>query len=305
MKRAHLTGLQNPGLELKMTGNTNTSQLSGCPQGSRSPVSAAVKAAARWASYSCGRWKQRKRHTETGVLLEIRYRGLAEDNEEQRDETDTTNKNQQLNKKLLDHFRHLAASDQDTDQVDLQFVDEVISDGADPNSSDRYGQTVLHEISRAWSVDVMRFFLDQGSDLLWPDQFGVTPLHVAAALDYLDMVQFLLDRRADPEARTLLDQQTPLHYAAKNDAVRSIRLLLLAGASISSTDYKHRTPLQLAANLERSEAARVLLELGAEARTRDSDGQLCITALIGRMSPVVTKSHLLTDNMAVIGHKNI
>lgn len=54
---------------------------------------------------------------------------------------------------------------------------------------------------------------------------------------------------ADPEARTLLDQQTPLHYAAKNAAVGAIRLLLQAGASISCTDYKHRTPLQLAANL--------------------------------------------------------
>ncbi|XP_073337596.1 uncharacterized protein [Pagrus major] len=91
---------------------------------------------------------------------------------------------------------------------------------------------------------------------------------------------------ADPEARTLLDQQTPLHYAAKNDAVGSIRLLLQAGAAINCTDYKQRTPLQLAANLERSEAARVLLELGAEAGLKDSDGQLCMTALIGRMSSV-------------------
>lgn len=50
------------------------------------------------------------------------YEGLAEDeevDEEQRDETDTTNKNQLLNKKLLDHFRQLAASNQDTDQVTL------------------------------------------------------------------------------------------------------------------------------------------------------------------------------------------
>lgn len=32
-------------------------------------------------------------------------------------------------------------------QVDLEFLDEVISEGADPNSSDRYGQTILHEVS--------------------------------------------------------------------------------------------------------------------------------------------------------------
>lgn len=52
---------------------------------------------------------------------------------------------------------------------------------------------------------------------------------------------------------------------------------------------------------ERSEAARVLLELGAQAGTKDSDGQLCTTALIGRMSPVVTMLHLLMNNRAVIG----
>ncbi|XP_039995617.1 transient receptor potential cation channel subfamily V member 5 [Xiphias gladius] len=299
--RAGLTGLQNPGLELEMTGSTKTIQVSECSQESRSSVSAAMTTAARWASYSCGRWKQRRKLT--GVQMATKYRGLAEDDEsdeEQRDETDTTNKKHQLNKKLLDHFRYLAATNQDTDQVDVGFLDDLISDGADPNSSDRYGQTVLHEISRAWSVDVMRFFLDRGSDLLFPDQFGVTTLHVASALDYQDMVRFLLDRKADPEARTLLDQQTPLHYAAKNDAVGSIRLLLQAGASICCTDYKQRTPLQLAANLERNQAARVLLELGAEAGIKDSDGQLCITALIGRMSPVaqlaLTQFHV-TDRM--------
>ncbi|KAL3971583.1 hypothetical protein ACER0C_024932 [Sarotherodon galilaeus] len=200
-----------------MTGRTV--QESGCLQGSRSSVSAA----AWWVSYYRGRWRQKRRKLTEG-------------------------QNQQLNKKLLDHFRHLAASNQDTDQVDLQLLDRAISDGADPNASDRYGQTVLHEISRAWSVDVMQFFLDRGSDLLRPDQFGVTVLHVASALDYQGMIQFLLDRKADPEARTFLDQQTPLHYAAKNDAIGSIRLLLQAGASIGCTDYKHRTPLQLAAN---------------------------------------------------------
>uniref|UniRef100_A0A3Q2CPN1 Transient receptor potential channel pyrexia-like n=1 Tax=Cyprinodon variegatus TaxID=28743 RepID=A0A3Q2CPN1_CYPVA len=171
-------------------------------------------------------------------------------------------------------------------QVDLQFLDEVISGGADPNCSDRYGQTVLHEVSRAWSVDVMRFFLDRGADLHCSDQFGVTALHVASALDYEDMVRFLLEQKADPGAQTLLDKQTPLHYATKNDAVGSIRLLLQAGASISCTDYRQRTPLQLAAIMERSEAAQVLLELGADAAVQDCDGQLCITALIGRMSHV-------------------
>lgn len=50
------------------------------------------------------------------------------------------------------------------------------------------------QISRAWNLDVMRFFLERGADILSADGFGVTPLHVASALDYEDMIWFLLDR---------------------------------------------------------------------------------------------------------------
>ena len=40
--------------------------------------------------------------------------------------------------------------------------------------------------------------------------------------------------------------------------------------------------------VDRSEAAHALLELGADAGVKDSDGQLCITAMIGRMPAVVS-----------------
>jgi len=47
--------------------------------------------------------------------------------------------------------------------------------------------------------------------------------------------------------------------------------------------------------VDRSEAAHVLLELGADAGVKDSDGQLCITAMIARMPAVVS------DGSALIG----
>lgn len=57
-----------------------------------------------------------------GVHLETKFKGLAkeeENDENQRDEIDTSNRIQQLNRKLLDHFRDLADKNQDTDQVRL------------------------------------------------------------------------------------------------------------------------------------------------------------------------------------------
>lgn len=60
--------------------------------------------------------------------------------------------------------------------------------------------------------------------------------------------EFFIVTAADIEARTYKDKQTPLHFAAKNDAVGAVRMLLQNGADITVRDYKERTPLQLAAN---------------------------------------------------------
>ncbi|KAJ8014259.1 hypothetical protein DPEC_G00038410 [Dallia pectoralis] len=286
LNQAGASGHSNRGMEMEMTDSLVNKQPAVESQISRTSVSGAVRAAGKWATYTCGRWKrachQYVRRKHTGEIFETMYKGLACDE----DVVDGRQKSGQLNKRLLDHFRALAASNQDTDEVDLQYLNDVIAGGADPNSTDQYGQTVLHEISRAWNVDVMRFFLERGADVQRPDCYGVTPLHVAAALDYEEMIHFLLNRKADIHAETEPDGQTPLHYAAKNDSLGAIRLLLQNGADISARDYKKRTPLQLAANLDRSEAARTLMELGADAGVKDSDGQLCITAMIDKMTSV-------------------
>nr|XP_015218192.1 PREDICTED: transient receptor potential channel pyrexia-like [Lepisosteus oculatus] len=256
------------------------------PQVPMASVASTLRAAKKWTSCDCSRKNRSNllcvRKPLTGKPAESPYQGLAEDI----DIIDGKNRTEALNKELLDHFRTLAASNMDTDQVDLQFLESLITDGADVNTADKYGQTALHEISRAWNVNVMKFFLEKGADIHHADSYGVTPLHVAAALDYEEMVELLIERKASLGARTVRDLQTPLHFAAKNDAVGALKILLKHGADISSRDYKQRTPLQLAANLDRSEAARALMELGADAGVRDDDGQLCITAMIGRMAPV-------------------
>ncbi|KAJ8359463.1 hypothetical protein SKAU_G00159880 [Synaphobranchus kaupii] len=267
----------------------------------------------------------------------VRYLGLAQSCPYL---IDGPNKTSEPNNKLLSHFRELAKSTKDESKVDLEYLDGVISEGADVNTVDSYGQTALHEISGRWPVDVMCFFLDRGADVQRADNRGVTPLHVAAALDREEMIHFLLEKQANIEARIIKTKETPLHFATKYNAVGAIRILLQLGADITARDYKQRTPLQLAANQanieariiktketplhfatkynavgairillqlgaditardykqrtplqlaanqDRSEAARTLIKLGADARVCDSDGQLCITAMIGRMAPV-------------------
>ena len=59
------------------------------------------------------------------------------------------------------------------------------------------------------------------------------------------MTEFLLQNDADIDARTIGQFQAPIHFAAKNGAVRSLKMLLGYHANIDSVDYRQRTPLQV------------------------------------------------------------
>ena len=77
------------------------------------------------------------------------------------------------------------------------------------------------------------------------DNFGRSPLHVAAAVDYVEMTEFLLVNNANIDSKTSGECQAPIHYAAKNGATRSLKMLLSFDANIDTLDAKQRTPLQV------------------------------------------------------------
>jgi ankyrin repeat protein len=83
------------------------------------------------------------------------------------------------------------------------------------------------------------------ADLNKVDKYGRSPLHVASAVDYVAMVEFLLENGACVDAETFGERQTALHFAAKNDAVNAMKMLLAHKSDINCNDYKNRTPLQV------------------------------------------------------------
>ena len=94
---------------------------------------------------------------------------------------------------LIIYFAKLArASLEHEQELDFEFIEGLLREGADLNFMDRYGQTVLHEVARIWHVDVAKFVLENGGDVNSADDYGRTPVHVAAAVDYPEMVEFLV-----------------------------------------------------------------------------------------------------------------
>ena len=68
---------------------------------------------------------------------------------------------------------------------------------------------------------------------------------MAASADYPDMVRFLIENGADFHVKTKGELQTPLHFAARNEASECVKILLAYGATLEVRDYKQRTPLQV------------------------------------------------------------
>ena len=52
---------------------------------------------------------------------------------------------------------------------------------------------------------------------------------------------------ADIGRETKIEKQTAMHYAAKNNATQSLKVMLRMGGRINDRDYKRRTPLFVAA----------------------------------------------------------
>ncbi|XP_069585093.1 transient receptor potential channel pyrexia-like [Ranitomeya imitator] len=184
---------------------------------------------------------------------------------------------------ILKYFIHLSKNE--GEQISFQTIDNLLAQGSSVNEVDRHGQTVMHEVSKSWHIEVAQFLIKRHADINRPDHYGVTPLHVAAAMDYPDMVSFLLKQGGNINAVTM-GHQTPLHYAAKYDAVNSLKALLKQDADTKARDHKQRTALHLAAELDRSEAARLLLNLKCDASVQDDTGLSCLTMMVVNMPPV-------------------
>ncbi len=71
------------------------------------------------------------------------------------------------NRALLHYLASLANSNSTEDKFDFDFVESLLKNGADVNSTDKTGQTVFHEVARSWNCDVASFLIKNGKKTLW------------------------------------------------------------------------------------------------------------------------------------------
>ncbi len=146
-----------------------------------------------------------------------------------------------------------------------------------PNVRARNGEgySLLHKIVYFGSVPELKLVQGYGLDLNSKDRWGNTPLHIAAEYGDYECANELIIRGADVNARNE-DGETPLHYTISanimahklEDHVKTMRLLIEAGADLQAVTGKGKTPLQLEEqyfqNSPHAAIKTVLLEYGAK-----------------------------------------
>jgi ankyrin repeat protein len=197
-----------------------------------------------------------------------------------------------------------------------RIIRRLLEAGAKANGADRSGDTVLMAAVRSGSLDAVTALVDAGADVNAADpQLGHTVLMSAVRSDNAPIVKLLLARGATLEARTRVGAKpavrppgagggshgvgivrsgvppqgeqlptpggmTPLMYAARDGSLDAARVLIEAGADLNVVDSNGMTPLMMAITNGKIPVAQLLADKGADVRAADWYGRTPLWAAV-------------------------
>ena len=194
-----------------------------------------------------------------------------------------------------------------------EIVELLLEHGADVNTKSRDGGTALHAAAFLGRIETVKFLLEKGADANLRSNIGGTAMD-GAKLDWeftkaiIGMLQIEVNEAEVKAGRTkvieLLSEQpknaSPSHNlwkAAATGDLSAIKDALGDSADLNALDSQSGiTPLGWAALNGQAEAAKLLIEKGADVNARNRDGTTSLhsAAFLGRIGTV----KLLLENGA-------
>lgn len=146
---------------------------------------------------------------------------------------------------------------------------------------------------------IVQQLLEEGAEPNSEDVHGRTSLSWAAERGYTSIVKLLLSRDdIVADSQDVLDR-TPLSFGAGKGHETIVTILINQGAVVDSQDYKGRTPLFWAAGSGHEEIVTLLLDRGAVIDSQDYNGRTPLSYGAESGNEAVVKLILSRDDVAV------
>jgi ankyrin repeat protein len=170
--------------------------------------------------------------------------------------------------------------------VSIEEVRRILDEGADPNGTSVYGQTVLYSAVLKRRLDLVKLLLERGADPQGQGIrafAGVTPL--MSALESMgpidpaspvnrklyEIIKLLLERTTNV-ALTDAKGNGLLKIVAWNGDLEMVKLLVSRGAPVDQKTAEGMTPLMWAAHEGHVEVMKFLIKNGADVNARNVNG---------------------------------
>ncbi|XP_062847919.1 ankyrin repeat and SOCS box protein 10 [Trichomycterus rosablanca] len=141
------------------------------------------------------------------------------------------------------------------------------------------GTTALHEACQECHPDCVKLLLQYGANANAVTEDGLMPLHVCTEPESLECAKHLIQFGAVINGRSIDENDTPLHVAARHGLPAHVDLYLRHGADLERQNDEGQTPLNAAcsqphnhADLENyAHVCQMLVDAGADVGTGDAD----------------------------------
>lgn len=156
---------------------------------------------------------------------------------------------------------------------DAESVARLLASGVDVDQPSADGSTALAHAAYRNDLETLELLLYKGeAKVNTVNDYGATALYLAAANADPGVIERLLRSRADPDVG-LLSGETPLMVAANRGRVEAARLLLEHDANVNASETRGgQTALMWAVAQRHARVVSLLIEHGADVNARSKSG---------------------------------
>lgn len=169
-------------------------------------------------------------------------------------------------------------------------IDLLLANQADLNAQPGQDSTpLMAAVTLARKQDIVRLLLEKGADVQRKTKQGSTALTLSIQQGSAEITELLLAHGADPNVIAITSgagpQQLkfgPIHSAAAQGDVASIKTLLKHGADANLLDRLQRTALHWAVEGGHADAVHELIRAGANVDVQDSTGDTALMRALAK-----------------------